>query len=272
MTFLTKIKTLIEYAKYGMNFIKMLMGQTNHFEVPEKVESLLNNYYSFPSGITSVYGKNVKDTDIGFFRESNIERVDLPVLEVVSREAFQNCTSLYEINVPLAKEISLNSFENTTSLIYANFPNVESIADEAFYNSNIETIEAPKVNLIYNYAFKECYVLMTAYLPSVTDIRIGAFSSCASLTSLTLGPLTKTYTDSFEYCYSLTDLTVGEGTIASLTLIDTDLTQESLHSIIDNYADMTGKEAPTFDVGEYNLSKIDPIYLEKLERKNINYQ
>lgn len=272
MTFLSNIKTLIEYAKYGMNFVKMLRSETNHFEVPDRVESLSRNYYLFPNSIRSVYGKNVKTTDRGFFRESYIERVDLPALETLSHEAFQNCTYLSEISVPLASSMGLNCFENTQSLLYANFPKVKSIGDNAFLYSYIETIEAPEVELLYNFAFKECYMLMTAYLPSVTDIRLGVFSSCVSLMSLTLGTLTRTHADDFEYCYSLTDLTVGEGTTASLTLIDTDLTQESLHSIIDNYADMTGKEAPTFDVGEYNLSKIDPVYLEKLERKNINYQ
>ena len=269
MTFLTKLKILIKYAKYGMELTKILRNETAYFEVPDKVEYLYKS--SIPSNITSVYGENVERTDNNLFEDSYIAKVDFPSLIYVSHSCFKN-SSIAEVNVPLVKTIGTRSFENASALFSIELPEAKQINDYAFMWSSIETINAPKVELIYPFAFQECYMLMTAYLPSVTDLRSGAFSNDFILTSVTLGALKDTATDNFEYCFSLTDLTVGEGTTASLTLIDADLTQESLHSIIDNYADMNGKEAPTFNVGEYNLSKIEPAYLEKLERKNINYQ
>lgn len=260
------------YAEYGENFVKMLNGETNHFEVPDVVEHLSKNYYSFPTNILSIRGNGVKTTDTEFFKEATIERADLPNLQAIPHYAFQNCGYLTEINIPLATSIGIYAFDNTQSLIDVKFPKVKSIGDYSFRYSFVQSIEAPETEIVYPYAFMEAYNLMTAYFPSAKDLRIGAFSGCYSLMSVTLGAVENTAMDNFEYCFMLTDLTVGEGTTASLYLVDTDLTQESLHSIIDNYADMNGKESPTFNVGEYNLSKIDPTYLEKLERKNINYQ
>lgn len=252
-----------------MNYTKMLRIETTHLEIPDKVNYLYKD--SCPPYITSIYAKNVERLDNNFFEASYIEKVDFPSLTYVSHSCFRG-SNISEINIPLAKTIGTRSFENTMALYSIELPEAKQINDYAFIQSYIETINAPKVEKIYLFALQECCNLMTAYLPSVTDLGSGVFSNDFMLTSLTLGALTDTSGDTFEYCYSLTDLTVGKGTTASLHLVDTDLTQESLHSIIDNYADMTGKEAPTFNVGEYKLSKIDPVYLEKLERKNINYQ
>ena len=79
-------------------------------------------------------------------------------------------------------------------------------------------------------------------------------------------------TGTFNGCINLKHLTVDKGFSASLYIhYSTQFTAEVLHAIIENYADMTGQTAPTFQVGATNLAKIDDEHKAMLEAKNINY-
>ena len=95
---------------------------------------------------------------------------------------------------------------------------------------------------------------------------------------MTIGVLTSADPYSFKqtnryYNGSLTVLEVGNGTSADLYLqYSTNYTQATLHAIIENLADLTGKTAKTFVVGETNLAKIDDEHIAMLNQKNWNYQ
>lgn len=100
-----------------------------------------------------------------------------------------------------------------------------------------------------------------------------AFDGCERLTKVTLGSACAGITTStFTNCINLEDITVEKGFNCSLYIHhSTKYTTETLHAIIENYADMTGQTAPTFQVGETNLEKIDDEHKAMLEAKNINY-
>ncbi len=127
----------------------------------------------------------------------------------------------------------------------------------------------PKVEEIGHNCFYEVPVT-TLYFPLCTKLM--GYMAPPKLTSLTLGALTYTKANSFSSGKSLTNLTIGAGTTASLHLQQSTLySQETLHALIDNLADMTGDTSPTFQVGETNLAKISDEYLVKLEEKNWTY-
>ena len=69
-----------------------------------------------------------------------------------------------------------------------------------------------------------------------------------------------------------TNLTIGEGWAVSIYLnYSNNLSVESLHGMIENLADLTGKTAKTFKVGATNLAKIDEEHIAMLQAKNWNY-
>ena len=69
------------------------------------------------------------------------------------------------------------------------------------------------------------------------------------------------------------ELIIPEGWNVSLNLIgSTKLTQESLHSMIENFADMTYAETtPVFTIGSSLISKIDETHIALLESKGWDY-
>jgi hypothetical protein len=70
----------------------------------------------------------------------------------------------------------------------------------------------------------------------------------------------------------LTNLTIGEGWAYSIYLYNSNnLSVESLHGMIENLADLTGKTAKKFQVGETNLAKIDEEHIAMLQAKNWTY-
>lgn len=147
-----------------------------------------------------------------------------------------------------------------------------------------------------NQFFSHCYSLKKVLNINTDDLYIGknsftncvqltevgrvrfklmenTFNGCEALTTLTLAAdCSGLTTTTFQGCTSLKYLTVDEGFSASLYIHhSTQFTTEVLHAIIENFADMTGQTAPTFQVGATNLAKIDEEHKAMLEAKNINY-
>ena len=109
--------------------------------------------------------------------------------------------------------------------------------------------------------------------PSYTKVINNNFANLRALEYLELGVITSFSTNALTLCYSLKEFYNKEGTTSSLFLFDCpNLTQECLHKIIENYADMSQTTAPTFHIGEENLAKIDEEHITMLEAKNIIYQ
>ena len=99
------------------------------------------------------------------------------------------------------------------------------------------------------------------------------FYTCSRLETVSLTTVNwDMETSSFYYCTALKNLTIGEGWAFSIYLhYSNNLTVESLHGMIENLADLTGKTAKTFQIGTANLAKIDEEHLTMLQNKNWNY-
>lgn len=170
------------------------------------------------------------------------------VLPLMSKLSGKNVTNL------IASDLSDYA---TNELMYVDLPKLSAFGDKLFFNaSKLEEVNTP----------------------SATTMGAYVFQSCRQLSKLKVGKLTSTERTSFRITpkgtnSSIEFLEIGKGTSASLYLQDSlKYSQETLHNLIDNLADMTGQEAPVFSVGPTNLAKISDEYLQKLKDKNWNYQ
>lgn len=217
MTILSKMKTLIEYAKFGMALCKYHNNElhkktdTYEFIIPRSIQEFRAvAYIPWATYATSITGKpTVFGTNGALKNFGYLEYIELPKV-----------TSI----------LGTRSFSNPT--------------------------------------------LKICKLPALCKINVGyTWENSTALEYLELGKVTDFHTRSVQGCTALKEFYVKEGTTGSLFLhFCPNLTQECLHKIIENYADMTGLTAPTFHIGEENLAKIDEEHIAMLENKNIFYQ
>lgn len=164
-----------------------------------------------------------------------------------------------------------------------NLPNVKILGNESFYKCDeLTSVYLPSLEQAYSKAFADCTNLETLTLPSLQKMGNEVFVNLTSskLTTLKTGTLTETQPESFKILNRgpasksvLSNVEIGEGTSADLYLHYSEAyTQEVLHNIIANLADLSDAETPgEFCVGDVNLEKIDTEYINMLENKNWNY-
>lgn len=213
MTILSKIKTIIGYAKFGM-------AQS----IIHNSEPTLYELY-FPKSITSYVSNNNSGWQIQ-------AKAITGYLQTVEGENFIS------------------------------------------QNNNVEIIDLPELTRANSHSmFNRAYGLRICKIPKIKSMSQYFLSNCTKLEYLEIGSLNNMYSNSLQNATSLTTLIVGKGTSSNLYLYQSpNLTQECLHNIIDNLSDMTGLNAPTFYVGEENLTKISPEYISKLNQKHWNFQ
>lgn len=161
---------------------------------------------------------------------------------------------------------------NPYDCIIPDFINTETLNSVFYPNGNEKTFRCDTLTEIsVTSMFSDCVTLETVYIPAVTHLARWTFKNCSNLKSVTVGTLTRVDISSFSNCASLEDLIIGEGTTSPSFNLSTcnSLTQESLHGIIDNYADMTDLGGATITVGETNLAKITDEYKEKAVNKGL---
>lgn len=164
-------------------------------------------------------------------------------------------------------EVSSNPYD----CIIPDFINTDTFCNVFLPNGNEKTFKCNTLTEIsVANMFAGCVTLETVYIPACTALTRWTFKDCSNLKSITLGTLTSIVVP-FVNCTSLKDLIIGEGTTASAFSLSTcdSLTQESLHGLIDNYADMTDLGGATITVGAINLAKITDEYKEKAVNKGL---
>jgi hypothetical protein len=211
MTILSKIKTLIEYAKFGMFVCKANAKIVSELFVPRAISNYDNDYIIIKNCLSyanKVTGYLTTFQGPSMLKYKPVEIIDLPY-----------CTY---------------------------------IGDNHWGNSNIS--------------------LKVLKLPKLRQVT-AVFRYSDKLEYLELGAVTNFATNALEKCVSLKECYIAEGTTSSLFLYPCpNLTQECLHKIIENLADMTGTTGPNFHVGAENLKKIDQKHIIMLEEKNFLYQ
>lgn len=123
--------------------------------------------------------------------------------------------------------------------------------------------------------FKNCKTLTT--IPQLDTSNGTYFSNmfygCTSLETVSLTTAKSDLaTSTFQNCTALKNITIGEGWEVNIYLhYSNELTVESLHGMIENFADLTGLTAKTFQIGATNIAKIDEEHINMLKAKNWNY-
>ena len=137
-------------------------------------------------------------------------------------------------------------------------------------------LKAPviRADVALPYAFNSCLSLTDAGVFGGTVCTGGnyAFQYCTSLERVHISEPCTVSSLTFNKCSSLRYVTVDKGFSGSLYLHhSTKYSSETLHTIIENYADCTGLGV-VFQVGDDNLEKIDAAHKQMLESKGIEYK
>lgn len=138
---------------------------------------------------------------------------------------------------------------------------------------NLEEIDLPECERFYApYGFRYDTKLHTVKLPLITELNsVATFDGCTALKYFEVGTMTAMVYNALLRCTNLETVVIGKETTGSLYLnYSENLTQECLHNIIDNLADMTDKAAPTLQIGTANINRISVEYKTKLSNKNWN--
>ena len=192
---------------------------------------------------------------------------------------FYYCSSLQTI--PL---LNTSSVTNMNSMFYSCYSlqtipllNTSSVTDMSnMFNgcSSLQTIPLLNTSSVTNmsYMFSSCYSLQTIPLlntSGVTNMN-SMFYYCSSLQTIPLldtGSVTN-MNYMFNNCPYLEFLTMTNIKLSFDISASTKFSQETLESLIDNLADLTGQTAQTFTMGSTNLAKVSQEKKDLATAKN----
>lgn len=189
----------------------------------------------------------------------SLKKVDLPetITSMDETGIFFQCYSLEEFTIPpLVTVLGNSAFVNCNSLKKVN--GIERIT--SFGNSCFMGCRNLRGTITINEA--------------VTSLPNSVFSHCMLLEEVIFRGITAMTNSTFQYCANISKITIPKGWNTSLYISSSTLySQEVLHNIIENLADMTGAEtAPTLQMGTTNINKIDDEHKGMLTAKGWIYK
>lgn len=149
--------------------------------------------------------------------------------------------------------------------------------DLALPNLKEQTVKGNVTTKIaVNNFFADCVEMTSCILPNCTCTARLIFKDCTALKNVELAAATTAAGVSatqwhtvFNGCTALENVKLGAGSDIDIYLYFSDnLTQECLVELIKGLADLTGKTAQTFWVGDINIAKIPQEYQTMLTNKN----
>ena len=275
-TLIDKVKTLVEYAKFGMQIVKLCLAEDTELVLPKPIKYLWTtdplSHLMKNSHTTGIKSQYVTEIHNGAFRDNkHIRKLILPNCKKMSGYGCIGMT-LNEIDFSSLETMSGLDFHNNTVTCAVEFPKLKSIGQRDFENTKAPSIYIPLLEVVGDRSFLYCQCPLIM-LPSAKTLVGVCFNNCTMLEKLTLGIVTSMSQQALNGSQNITCIEIAKGTTGTLYLQPAiNLTQESLHKIIENYADMTYKNAPTLYIGSTNIAKIDDEHIVMLENKNINYQ
>jgi hypothetical protein len=145
-------------------------------------------------------------------------------VEIIEKEAFEDCISLRRIKLPGVRVIEDDAFWYCTALEEVEFSDkLETIGEWAFRCTSLRSIKMPKVRIIGMDAFYDCKQLTEAVLSEDLERIVGrAFLHCPHLRRIAM-PLKDNLLDKgvFDECWNLSQVNLVGGihkTISSLLL------------------------------------------------------
>lgn len=177
--------------------------------IPEGIEVIGHGaFHDCDSIVTINLPSTVRDFNGAFIRMSNVKKISLPCVKVISTAAFVDNSSVESIIVPHGVErICRDAFVSCTSLKNVSLPQTLKVIERGvFYNCRaLEEITIPAtVSEIGDYAFFECSSLRSIYLHATTPPRITAIINTAGVTVYVPAEALNAYKKDFNWnCYNL---------------------------------------------------------------------
>lgn len=209
--------------------------------------------------------------------DRSITRIEFPDgITSIGVRAFSDCTNLLYANIPdSVTAIRANAFYGCTNLQEVILPSGLSVINAyTFYeNYNLQTINMPSSLVrIETGVFVRCNSLTNITLPSgVQYIRNQAFYDCSGLKTISIPNSTKEFGDRcFGLCSSLENVVLESGFNASgLDVSASSLfSVDTLVSMLNALADLTGQQAKTLTLGSTNLAKLSNEQIAIATQKN----
>ncbi len=115
------------------------------------------------------------------FRDSNIEKINIPNNCLILEKAFIGCYYLKKVEAEqVCNNIRAGTFKGCTSLKHFNFKGVEELGEEAFYNCRLENVKFDNtLKYIRCGALANNNILSVVIPSSVIKIESQAFNDCS---------------------------------------------------------------------------------------------
>jgi hypothetical protein len=256
-------------------------------DLTEAVQSLKNGYGQSGGGeVGRPYIDTSKITDFYQFAAKNRFNDSLENIDTSNgtnfESMFNNSDTLTEIPLlDTSKGTTFKSMFNycrrlTTipALDVSNSTNFENMFENCGNLVSVPALNTSKGER-FTQMFRYCTNLVSVLSLDTSNFLTGQrmFYDCKKLETLSLTTSPKDFDSTmFGNCTALANLTIGEGWAVSIYLTGCSaLTQESLHGMIENLADLTGSTAKIFQIGSTNLAKIDEEHIAMLQAKNWTY-
>ena len=167
-----------------------------------------------------------------FTYQRNVTSIYLPMVSIIERETFANCSSLTYINVESCVSIGNSVFDGCSKLASINLPLCQTLGNYAFnYCTSLSTIFLPVCQTIGSNAFVGCSVLTSINLPLCTSISSNAFQYCHSLSMAYLPLCTYIGASAFMKCEQLVSINlplcsqINQGTFSNCSNLSTIILQ-----------------------------------------------
>lgn len=223
-----------------------------------------------------VIPKNITKIGRSAFAYSKLKKVTIPEnVTAIGISAFERCGNLAEIIMSNSvRSIDGSAFVYCNSLSKFTFPPLVKVANTQVlaYCDNLADIDLCNVETLDRYAFYACKSLKNLILPqTVTAVKRYAFAT-SGLESITLpSSITTLENDPFEGCTTLRDLIVNCEIKSNFILATClNLTSQSVDSVTNALADLTGKMAQTLTLHTDVKAKLTEEQISAITSKNWN--
>ena len=223
-----------------------------------------------------VIPKNITTIGRSAFAYSKLKKVTIPEnVTAIDRSAFEGCGNLAEIIMSNSvNSINIYAFAYCNGLSKFTFPPLVKTANDHVLSfcANLADIDFCNVETLDRYAFYACKSLKNLILPqTVTTVKRYAFAT-SGLESITLpSSITTLENDPFDGCTALRDLIVNCEIKDNLRLATClNLTSQSVDSVTNALADLTGKTAKTLIVHKDVEARMTEEQKATVRNKNWN--
>lgn len=167
----------------------------------------IEQYTEGISGITILNNNATKVRSYGFYSDSNLTVVNLPMCERLEDYAFQNCKNLSVLSLPKCTNIGTYALGGCSALASIDLPECSYVGTGGFSYCSFSLVSLPKCTNIGNYGFTNCTKLINIDLPVCSTLGASALNSCTSLSYANL-PLLSSLSAVFTNCFRLASVSI----------------------------------------------------------------